>query len=62
MSLIVIWSNGDKEKIKMSDEYIEEFKKAAPYKKSGFENWIIERMDREGAWNMKYARKIYIEE
>jgi len=59
MKLVIVWSNGDKEKFDVSDEYAESFKKNPPFMKSHFREWNI-HLGLMGL-NMEHARKVYLE-
>lgn len=62
MRLVIIWSNGDEEKIEISDSYAEKFIKNHPYFAVPW--FIIMTQDKReiGALNMANARKFYLEE
>lgn len=65
MKLVVIWNNGDKQKIEISDQHAKDFFDSPPYIGKGFEHWSYQWSDSSksvcGAFNFKYAREVYLE-
>lgn len=64
MRLVIIWSNGKKDKIDVTDEFREHFIKTPPYlNENGFEKWSLTFQSDKGigAFNMKHARAVYLE-
>lgn len=57
-TMIVIWNNGDKEKIKITRRVFE----AIDLRRVGFKEWVLAETEGKGGWNMEYARKVYFED
>lgn len=57
MKCVIIWSNGDKEVLKVSDEFLKTYDPGRPWDK-----WIMGMANKIGGWNMTHARKVYLEE
>ena len=65
MKLKIIWNNGDKETIEVSNEYAESFKKNPPFGRNGFHDWILTLKSNEsdiGGLNMCHARRVWIDD
>ena len=61
MKLIIIWSNGDKQKVKVSKEFVESYKEKKLWRQS-FDKWFLETADEMGCFSMKHAREVSLEE
>lgn len=59
--LRIIWNNGDKETLEITDEYYENFLTERPWER-GFTGWSISFSSGRGGINLTYARKVYVED